>query len=142
MELRFESEMREVSLAGAAIHAICTASGLAADAVRAVELAVVELASNAVKHAYGGRTDGPIRVNVTVDDGTATVEVRDAGRALPPHRLADARIPEIPLDRVYDLPEGGFGLGMVRALVDAIEVTLENGWNVLRFTCTDRRVAA
>ena len=62
-----------------------------------------ELVTNAVRHA-GHETEDPIEIEVSVDDRTLRVTVRDKGRGFDPAR---------PRERGE---EGGWGFHLVRAL--------------------------
>ena len=82
----------------------------AEDLATPTEILVSELVSNVVRHA-----NSTIDLDVTFDDGTLSVEVRDGSSIVPAIRdLADA--------------EGGFGLRIVEAVADEWGVTqLTNG---------------
>ncbi|HEX5998121.1 MAG TPA: histidine kinase dimerization/phosphoacceptor domain -containing protein [Hyphomicrobiaceae bacterium] len=61
-----------------------TAARIATDRAISLSLIVVELVTNAVKHAYPGGEGGPVRVSVTWTAGRLIVSVRDEGVGLPP----------------------------------------------------------
>ena len=134
LELGLESRLELVSLAGAAVRAMCVARGADATSAVAVELSVVEIAANVVEHAYAGRQDGPIWIRLDFWPGRVVVEIADLGEGIPASQISEAKLPAIDVENVLDLPEGGFGLALVRMLVDSFEVNREKGWNVLRFT--------
>jgi serine/threonine-protein kinase RsbW len=93
---------------------------------------VVELSNNVIEHAYGGRDDGPMWVKLRFDGDGIELEVADCGRPLNPARLEGAETPEVDAERPDALPEGGFGLALVRQLSDRIECRAEHGWNIVR----------
>ncbi len=134
LELRFESRLELVSLAGAAVRAMCEVRGVDPESASAIELLAVEIATNVVEHGYQGRSGEPVQLRITFGDEQVDVEVADTGEVLPAERVANAELPEILLHATEDLPEGGFGLALVRMLADTVEVTSKEGWNVLRFT--------
>jgi anti-sigma regulatory factor (Ser/Thr protein kinase) len=99
----------------------------------AFETAVVEIATNIMRHAYsaGGADRGlSMRLRVYVDEAVALLS--DTGTALAVMPDADGLAPGDPLD----LPEGGYGLGLARACVDALEYhrTLDgtNCWRLVK----------
>jgi len=78
----------------------------------AVVSAFAEIYNNIARHAYQGQ-DGTIQVVIFVEDSTMTIEVRDGGRTF---ELDDVAVPD--LDQ---LPQGGLGLHIARAMVDSVE---------------------
>lgn len=134
VQICFESRLEHIGLAGTAINAMCIARGADPETAGAVELALVEVATNTVEHAYHGVPHGLVRIRVRFADGRVDVEVSDAGDALPLERLAMAELPPINPDAVDDLPEGGFGLALVCMIADSVEASTEEGWNFFRFS--------
>jgi serine/threonine-protein kinase RsbW len=132
MEISFESRLEHVSLAGVALRAMCESRGADALTANAVELAAVEAANNVVEHAYDADCAGPVRIVVRFEEDAVDVEVADLGRGVPPEQLANAALPEIGSE-LDDLPEGGFGLALLRALTDEVATGVRDGWNILRF---------
>jgi serine/threonine-protein kinase RsbW len=133
LAVSFESRLEHVSLAGAAVRAMCEARGLDSESTAAVELATVEVTTNAVEHAYHGRSDQPVKIEVAFHDDHVEVAVSDRGSPVPPERLATAELPAIEVERAEHLPEGGFGLALLRMLTDEVSATSRDGWNTLRF---------
>ena len=134
VQICFESRLEHIGLAGTAINAMCLARGADPETAGAIELALVEVATNTVEHAYHGIAHGLVRIRVRFTDGRVDVEVSDAGDALPLERLAMAELPPINPDNVADLPEGGFGLALVCMIADSVEASTEEGWNYFRFS--------
>lgn len=71
---------------------------------------VNELITNAMKHAFVGRSSGVIRFSALKEDGEVLVEVADDGIGLP----ADSGSPQA----------SGFGLGLVRILLTQLRAAL------------------
>ncbi|MGW0660919.1 ATP-binding protein [Streptodolium elevatio] len=90
--------------AQAFLHQAAAAPAPAAETVRDVVMVVVELVSNACRHA-----PGPYRLSLSVDRDAVTVAVRDGG----PQWLA-----AVPDER----PPGGFGLLVVRRLSRTLDI--------------------
>lgn len=136
VQICFESRLEHIGLAGTAINAMCQARGADTETAGAVELALVEVATNTVEHAYHGVEHGLVRIRVRFANGKVDVEVSDAGDALPLERLAMAELPPIDPDAIDTLPEGGFGLALVCMIADSVEASTEEGWNFFRFSRT------
>lgn len=75
-----------------------------------VVTAVSEAFNNIVLHGYAGRDDGIIEMNIRPRRNYISVELRDFGGSFDP-----ARVPEPDFAR---LPESGFGLFIIKELMD------------------------
>ena len=91
------------------------------DPERVVELvlAVDEACSNAMRHAYDGRTDGRIVLELSSDRGTVDVMLHDDGRPAQPERIA-RRTLEQPKS-LDDLTVGGLGVQLIYEVFDEVE---------------------
>ena len=99
----------------------------------AVEIALCELLTNIVQHGFGGAGGAPIEVNCSEQADALVVEVRDAGRAIPAERLAGAG-PEtfdFDPDDIAALPQGGFGLALIKAAFDVVDYRSAAGVNCM-----------
>jgi PAS domain S-box-containing protein len=67
---------------------------------------------NAVKYTPPG---GRIEVALRGEDGEATVAIRDNGMGIPPEMLDHIFEPFAQLDRSYERPDGGLGIGLALA---------------------------
>ena len=87
-----------------------------------IELAVQEIAVNIVKHSYA-HSSGEILMMVTLSEVPfhLTVVLEDNGISFNPENVPEPRLGE--------LQEHGFGLFLVRQLMDKVEYHSENGRN-------------
>ncbi len=94
-----------------------------------LQVAVGEICSNSIKHAYDGVGGKPIHVSVRGGDDRLVIEVRDFGKKFDPQSY---RPPDL-----ESLPEGGIGLHLVRQFVDELtyDVTQEQGtrWILVKY---------
>jgi serine/threonine-protein kinase RsbW len=92
-----------------------------------MELAVHEICSNIVEHAYEGQSGGRIHAVISLSGSTSRelqIELSDAGQAFDPATVT-------PID--LDLPhEGGYGLFLAQALMDDVHYERRSGRNVWR----------
>lgn len=94
-----------------------------------LQVAVGEICSNSIRHAYAGLGGKPIHVSVHGSDDRLVIEVRDFGKKFDPqsYRPPDLEAP----------PEGGIGLHLARQLVDELscDVTQEQGtrWILVKY---------
>lgn len=100
-----------------------------------LNLAAVEHVSNIMRHAYGEGHPGKLYGLVTFREGEGllTLETVDTGRPFDP-----ARLPPRPTAYVrwQDVPEGGYGLPLIRAVMDEVHYHRQpagrNHWQLRR----------
>jgi serine/threonine-protein kinase RsbW len=97
------------------------------------EIVLSEALNNIVEHAYAAH-QGQIEVSVCVVQGALICTVIDQGLPMPGETLPEGRLPEV--CGVEDLPEGGFGWHLIRALSSDLAYRRLNGRNELRFRLT------
>lgn len=94
-----------------------------------LQVAVGEICSNSIKHAYAGLGGRPIHVSVRRSDERLVIEVRDFGKKFDP---GSYRPPDLEA-----VPESGIGLHLARQYVDelSIDVTPEQGtrWVLVKY---------
>jgi serine/threonine-protein kinase RsbW len=103
--------------------------GLGVRDVFAVELCLVEAVSNVIDHAYEGRAGNPVHVQFASSPGWLCIDVSDGGRQLPRARLEQARMPSAADPR--DLPERGYGLALIKEVMERVEYETHDGTNTL-----------
>jgi anti-sigma regulatory factor (Ser/Thr protein kinase) len=94
-----------------------------------LQVAVGEICSNSIRHAYAGLGGKPIHVSVQGNEDQLVIEVRDFGKKFDPEAY---RPPDFEA-----VPEGGIGLHLVRQFVDELsyDVTQEQGtrWTMVKY---------
>lgn len=106
---------------------------LPADAAWPLHLALDEILSNIVRHAYG--EDGQAReieVGFNLKDGVLELTFLDEGRAFDPLTAPEPQTTGPAVDR----PVGGLGIFLVRKLMDHVEYQRHAGRN--RLVCRKR----
>ncbi len=104
--------------------------GLSADVSFKLTLALDEVVSNVIRHAFEPGSDGRVHVRVAYEDGLVTAVVADAGppydpRATPPPKM------DVPIS---ERRPGGLGVYLVRTLMDSVDYRREDGRNVVTLT--------
>lgn len=90
-------------------------------------LALSEALNNIVEHSFPDTPDGSATLNVFVSDNRANFQIVDEGVA-PPAEMFDCKR-EMP--DPFDLPEGGWGLAVIEAVMDDVTYTHHEGVNKL-----------
>ena len=94
-----------------------------------LELALVEAATNVVRHAYRGRAPGRIEVSLRRDGPALAISVADCGAPFDPDLVPAP--PEPDPDDPSTWPEGGMGLPIIRSACDSLSYLSEGGTNRL-----------
>lgn len=130
MRITAANRTDELSRIAAEIGAFVDANDLSPRDAMQVDMAVEEIASNAIKYGFeaGDTRDDAIEVSLALADDRLEIRVRDGGRAFDP--LADA--PEPNLDAgVEERGIGGLGIHIVKTVMAELRYTREDGHNVL-----------
>lgn len=118
--LEFPSLPANVGVARVAVASFAAQLEFTWAEIEEVRVAVSEAVTNAVVHAYPGRT-GPVRVRARLQEGGLVVEVEDEGVGIAD--VAQARQTSFTTD-----PERmGLGFTFMESFMDAVEVWSEPG---------------
>lgn len=103
-----------------------------------VLLALQEMVTNVLRHAYDRDVTKPIEVAFELGEDLLQIELRDQGPAFDPlsYDCSDTR-----MDQGMPTECGGFGIHIARMVMDQVEYHRRDGWNVLRLV-KDVRVIA
>lgn len=93
-----------------------------------VLLALQEMVTNVLRHAYQGDETRPVEVHFEAAGDGIAVTLRDQG---PEFNPLDIDSPA-PRDTMQSIPDGGYGIMIARMVMDTIEYRRERGWNVVR----------
>jgi anti-sigma regulatory factor (Ser/Thr protein kinase) len=115
-DVHHPSEPLELSRIRAAVREWLVSRGLDEPVIDDVVIAIGEAASNVVRHAYGDRSSGDMRVQLAIVDGSVDVTVSDQG---------SWRVPE-PAHK-------GMGLGIIESIADGVDLTQGPDGTTLRF---------
>ena len=100
------------------------------DFIYLIELAISEICTNIVKHAYA-KSKGEINGQVTLLNNGIQLDFYDRGAGFDPNT-----VPE-PESDPNNLTEGGYGLHIVRQIMDVVSYTSEpekgNHWHLIKF---------
>jgi anti-sigma regulatory factor (Ser/Thr protein kinase) len=121
---RFPASLQYLTALRHFVHAFCVDT-LGADVhdeqVYQLQLAVSELTTNIIVHAYRDQEPGSLEVHGAGGDGAVTLEFWDTGK---PHEMKPPALPE--LER---LAEGGYGSFIIQQCVDVVTYERDDGRN-------------
>ena len=98
--------------------------------VEQFKVAVDEACTNIIKHAYGGNEACELDVRIIIYTDRCTVCIRDEGEAFKPQEYHEPDIFELAKKR----QAGGFGVHIMRRLMDHVEYASEGEINEVRLT--------
>ena len=129
LRLAIVSTQEEVSAVTERISKWLGCQGADQDVVDDVQLAVAEALNNVVEHAYVYREDGRIDLLLVLEPQSISVDITDFGCKFdgpPPYRPRDPASIEL-----EDLPEGGWGWGLIQMVMQKVDFEHRNGCNHL-----------
>lgn len=94
-------------------------------AVEELKIAVDEACTNVIEHAYDNNSKHFVDIDVIVDPDSFSVRIRDEGR---PFDLKAYREPDLK-EFARDRKSGGFGVHIMRKLMDNVSFTSRDGTN-------------
>ena len=114
-EIEIATDLKELGRARAFVREVCSKihdPALSEEAVQQLELALTEAASNVMRHAYSGRVDRRIQIDVEVFPDRIVVRL---------HHLGQSFDPSVVQPPAFDgSKEGGFGLYIIDHSVDEV----------------------
>jgi serine/threonine-protein kinase RsbW len=127
-----ESNFEAVSHLGQTIHHLAADAGMGEIESARFELGVVEALNNVVEHAYQMQSNHTIKVVCELSKTQFIIHIADKGIAMRQSLFAinsQQDIKETSL--VEDFPEGGWGLTLIKSIMDEVSYKSENGTNHL-----------
>ena len=104
--------------------------GLSPGRLERLKTAVAETAMNAIEHGNRNQPEVPVDVVVTVADGDIVVTITDQGGA--PQEAGPAAEPDLAAKLAGEQAPRGWGLFLIRHMVDAMDVTTEGTRHTVR----------
>lgn len=108
-------------------------AGCPAILIEDATIVLAEILNNVEEHAYAGRAGQPVAIKIWLAEDGASYIVEDEGIPLSGGCLPASVMPAADPDLPGSLPEGGFGLPLVRRLARDLRYERREGRNRLRF---------
>jgi serine/threonine-protein kinase RsbW len=126
LTLHFLRKLDYLRLATGISRLICATlpeSDLEKDFVDHLELAVSEACTNAIRHTKDPDAEATVGIRFEVHENQLVVEVKDQGQGFD--------LEKIPLPDFDKHPEGGYGLFIMRTVMDEVFYTKADEYNTL-----------
>jgi serine phosphatase RsbU (regulator of sigma subunit)/anti-sigma regulatory factor (Ser/Thr protein kinase) len=108
-------------------------TGLEASRLDRLKTAVAEATMNAIEHGNRNRADLPVEIEVTADAAGIVVTITDQEGAAA-DATADGEAPDLGLKLAGEQSPRGWGLFLIRHMVDGMDVTTEGARRTVRLT--------
>ena len=119
------SEPGNERLAISRVAEIASSAGISDARLERLKTAVAEATMNAIEHGNKNHAEIPVDVEVIQAGDAITVAISDQGGAPPPGSASDAEKPDLVKKLAGAQSPRGWGLFLIRNMVDAMEVTTD-----------------
>jgi serine/threonine-protein kinase RsbW len=123
VEIYIPSELGYEKVAISAAAVVAQKMGFSPDRIEDLKTAVGEAVTNAIEHGNQRNVDVKVLVVLTVEERSLALHVVDEGRK---------PIPDISLEREVRQDNRGWGMFLIKNLMDEVEVVAQPGRNEIR----------
>ncbi|WP_181350145.1 anti-sigma B factor RsbW [Thalassobacillus sp. CUG 92003] len=131
IEIKVPAKAEYVGVVRLSISGIANRMGFTYEDIEDLKVAISEALTNGVKHAYSESEGGEITIGFGVYEDRLEVMVADHGGSFDLGEVKRDIGPYQQDDEIEDLREGGFGLFLIDALMDKVEISSKYGVIVL-----------
>ncbi len=121
--LTISAQYEQLRLPAAALRELGTRAGAPEEIIGLCELALQELLTNLVDHAYGKGLAGQIHINIRVEPAHIQIKTEDSGQP------AQINLDSVSMPDPGALMEGGYGMAIIKNLMDDVSYRRENDLN-------------
>ncbi|KGP71878.1 anti-sigma B factor RsbW [Pontibacillus yanchengensis] len=131
VEVKVPAKPEYVGVVRLSISGIANRMGFSYDDIEDLKVSISEAITNGVKHAYNETGEGEITIGFGVYEDRLEVMVADHGGSFDLNKVKEDIGPYKEDDSIEELREGGFGLFLIDALMDKVEINNKYGVIVL-----------
>ena len=121
--LTVPANFKDIRVACEQLRALMIQNNASPEDVNLCELALQELLTNLVEHAYEDNPSGQITVTFTYQPDQIHIATKDSGNP------ATVDLSVVAMPEPGELAEGGYGLAIIQSVMDKVEHTYKNGQN-------------
>ncbi|OQW90515.1 MAG: hypothetical protein BWK79_19670 [Beggiatoa sp. IS2] len=130
--LTIDSNLDNVSLVGVSIQGLCMLTPLSPEAIHDVQLCVVESINNVIEHSYTHQEGYQVVITAYLFNDRVMLDIVDTGKGMDEHLRQVVNAPHIKSPPESDLPEGGWGLYIIKSKMDEVTYQTTNNTHTLR----------
>ncbi len=134
LELELPSAPGNERLAIGAVESAVGGLGLLPDRLERLKTATAEATMNAIEHGNAGEPGTSVRLTVRTDGRRLVVDVQDSGGDRPPLDLSAMEQPDLQAKLAGLQTPRGWGLFLIRNLVDGMDLRSVPGGHLLEFS--------
>src|SRR5690625_1928174 len=131
IEMKVPAKAEYVGVIRLSVSGIANRMGFNYEDIEDLKVAVAEAVTNVVEHAYKGNETGEVTIGFGVYEDRLEIMVADRGGSFDLKEVKSDIGPYQPDESIETLREGGFGLFLINALMDKVEINNEYGVFVL-----------
>lgn len=131
IEMKVPAKAEYVGVVRLSASGIASRMGFSYEDIEDLKVAISEATTNVVSHAYKEDEIGELTVGFGVYKERLEVMIADHGGSFDLNEIKDKIGPYKPAEPVDTLREGGFGLFLINALMDKVEINNKYGVIVL-----------
>lgn len=131
IEMRLPAKSEYVGVVRLSVSGIANRMGFSYEEIEDLKVAISEAMTNATTHAYDEHEDGEVTIGFGVYPDQLEVMVADRGGSFDLAEIKKQIGPYQQSERIESLREGGFGLFLIDALMDKVEISNDYGVIVL-----------
>jgi len=131
IEMRVPAKAEYVGVVRLSLSGIANRMGFSYEDIEDLKVAVSEAITNAVTHAYRDGEKGEVTIGFGVYEDRLEVMVADHGGSFKLSDIKDGIGPQEETESIENVREGGFGLFLIDALMDKVQINNDYGVIVL-----------
>ncbi|MBU5266424.1 anti-sigma B factor RsbW [Virgibacillus proomii] len=130
IELKVPAKAEYIGVVRLSISGIANRMGFSYEDIEDLKVAISEAITNTVNHAYHDG-EGEVTIGFGVYNDRLEIMVADRGGSFSLNEIKDNIGPYNETESIEDLREGGFGLFLINALMDKVQINNSYGVIVL-----------
>jgi len=131
IEMKVPAKAEYVGVIRLSVSGIANRMGFNYEDIEDLKVAIAEAVTNVVEHAYKDNETGEVTIGFGVYEDRLEMMVADRGGSFDLKEVKRDIGPYQPYESIETLREGGFGLFLINALMDKVEINNEYGVIVL-----------
>jgi len=131
IEMRLPAKDEYVGVVRLSASGIANRMGFSYEEIEDLKVAISEAMTNATTHAYDHGEDGEVTIGFGIYPDRLEVMVADRGGSFNLEKVKKHIGPYQQTEQIENLREGGFGLFLIDALMDKVEISNDYGVIVL-----------